>query len=259
MAHAGCHRIFGRDAGSAAFHSKSLITFKETRIKNHRYFLTHNSCTKQTLCRLHENSSDWCIASPCLKEEYILLPSSLISEVNMPCSFNMLVFFFTDSKTWGKLYLYLHPSQSEYQILNLEFFVVIVLVRGVVWFSFINYLFSRPQSDLYFPTSISELFCGIIKYWSQLKSAILWYICIISKNLEFISLSEINLNWPALGLTSANVLKKPICFNDQHPGFKTRSFSFKFAKFFVVVVVVICLGILGLFCLFCFVFLYGQK
>lgn len=92
MAHAGCHRIFGRDAGSAAFHSKSLITFKETRIKNHRYFLTHNSCTKQTLCRLHENSSDWCIASPCLKEEYILLPSSLISEVNMPCSFNMLVF-----------------------------------------------------------------------------------------------------------------------------------------------------------------------
>lgn len=48
-----------------------------------------------------------------------------------------------------------------------------------------------------------------------LKLGILWYTCTISKNLGFISLREINLSWPALGLTSTNVLKLPICFSDQ--------------------------------------------
>lgn len=52
MAYARGHRIFRRDAAFAAFSGKSLISFKDVRIKNHRSLLAQNSMISNIPCSL---------------------------------------------------------------------------------------------------------------------------------------------------------------------------------------------------------------
>lgn len=171
MVYSRGHRIFGKDAGFAAFHGKSLITFKETRIENHRYFWHRTLLHLADLVASMKTLQIYALGTPSLKVEYIILLSSLRSEINMPCSFNPLVFILLTIKLEAYfICIYIHLKvNSKFSTWK---FLLLFWWEGLCDFPLLMICFQDQQSDLYFPTSFSKLFC-VISSNTLLKSGIL--------------------------------------------------------------------------------------